>query len=296
MAFHHFRPHIPAPSISGLQYWRPISVPTGKRWFLDRLGRQLGWKRCLLKTDDFQLPMRRQQRQEEEDQQRNPAFFLWIWFVHLEFKEWGIGPSHIADIQDVSGNKSEADWVLMVAAKTETSELIRGLINEGSVVSLMKLLRHPSADVRLLAVLSLGNIACDSPTYRDVVLSEGALFPLLEQVNERASLLMLRQVILTLLNFCRANLNLHLSKLARSTTHTHTYIYIWATSQRSLSFSTKQEVKVKEVILLCERKKSSSNTDHIRERERETLDRYTVQRRRGVVGSSHGWRLGEVME
>lgn len=53
------------------------------------------------------------------------------------------------------------------------------------------------------AVWALGNVAGDSPKCRDLVLGQGALIPLLQQLNEHAKLSMLRNATWTLSNFCR---------------------------------------------------------------------------------------------
>ncbi|PHU20389.1 Importin subunit alpha [Capsicum chinense] len=53
------------------------------------------------------------------------------------------------------------------------------------------------------AVWGLGNIASDSPKYRDLVLGHGALVSLLTQFNEHVKLSMLRNATWTLSNFCR---------------------------------------------------------------------------------------------
>jgi len=53
------------------------------------------------------------------------------------------------------------------------------------------------------AVWALGNVAGDSPNCRDLVLSHGALVPLLAQLNENSKLSMLRNATWTLSNFCR---------------------------------------------------------------------------------------------
>ena len=50
---------------------------------------------------------------------------------------------------------------------------------------------------------ALGNVAGDSPKCRDLVLANGALMPLLAQLNEHAKLSMLRNATWTLSNFCR---------------------------------------------------------------------------------------------
>lgn len=53
------------------------------------------------------------------------------------------------------------------------------------------------------AVWALGNVAGDSPSCRDLVLAQGALGPLLAQLNEKSKLSMLRNATWTLSNFCR---------------------------------------------------------------------------------------------
>ncbi len=55
----------------------------------------------------------------------------------------------------------------------------------------------------LQAVWALGNVAGDSPKCRDLVLSHGALIPLLSQLTDAAKLSMLRNTTWTLSNFCR---------------------------------------------------------------------------------------------
>lgn len=50
---------------------------------------------------------------------------------------------------------------------------------------------------------ALGNVAGDSPKCRDLVLSNGALNPLLAQLKGSTKLSMLRNATWTLSNFCR---------------------------------------------------------------------------------------------
>lgn len=61
----------------------------------------------------------------------------------------------------------------------------------------------PSPSLLVQAVWALGNVAGDSPKCRDLVLANGALLPLLAQLNELAKLSMLRNATWTLSNFCR---------------------------------------------------------------------------------------------
>ncbi|PWZ10163.1 Importin subunit alpha-1a [Zea mays] len=107
----------------------------------------------------------------------------------------------------VSGVYSD-DNNLQLEATTQFRKLLsientKAVIDHGAVPIFVKLLGSGSDDVREQAVWALGNVAGDSPKCRDLVLANGALMPLLAQLNEHVKLSMLRNATWTLSNFCR---------------------------------------------------------------------------------------------
>lgn len=96
----------------------------------------------------------------------------------------------------------EAAWTLTNIASGTTAHT-QNIIDNNAVQMFIHLLQSPSADVREQAVWALGNIAGDSPKFRDTVLGNGIVGPLLTVFNPDSKLSMIRNATWTLSNLCR---------------------------------------------------------------------------------------------
>jgi hypothetical protein len=100
----------------------------------------------------------------------------------------------------------EAAWTITNIASGTTAHT-KCVVEYGGISCFVNLLRSPNAEVREQAVWALGNIAGDSPEYRDLVLKTGdsmqRLITILENDHTSPKLTMIRNATWCMSNFCR---------------------------------------------------------------------------------------------
>ena len=114
----------------------------------------------------------------------------------------GVLPAFVQMLQlnDKPKIQFEAAWALTNIASTDETKAI---VDAGAVPYFSQLLSSPDPEVREQCAWCLGNIAGDSAPLRDVVLSSGAMQPLLQNIAQPATTSLFNNCIWALSNFCR---------------------------------------------------------------------------------------------
>lgn len=107
---------------------------------------------------------------------------------------------HFLQRNDMPELQFEAAWALTNIASTNRTRLI---VEFQAVQHLIPLLMSANPDLREQSAWCLGNVAGDGAELRDIVLSAGALVPLLTNITSPASLSLLRNCTWSLSNVCR---------------------------------------------------------------------------------------------
>ena len=96
----------------------------------------------------------------------------------------------------------EAAWILTNIASGTTEQTLE-VIKCGVVPIFINMIEHKNENLKEQSIWALGNIAGDSCKYRDLVLDEKILIPLLNQINSTNKISFLRNATWTLSNLCR---------------------------------------------------------------------------------------------
>lgn len=89
-----------------------------------------------------------------------------------------------------------------------TTHNTQAVVLAGAVPQLVRLLASPNEDIREQAVWTLGNIAGDSPAFRDMVLRAGIVPPLLRYLVPEAKKTFIRNATWTISNLCRGKMSI----------------------------------------------------------------------------------------